>query len=249
MRSFLVLVFTLGASPAFAGALGEVVGGLQRAAGNDKDDDKKEGSSSSSSDDDSSSRHSHDSDSSYGYGSGSFSAASSVYVGLDGSQPPPSGVHAYLYLAGQSVVDSDGSLTMEMRGWYEDFGLGVRQTSFFEKGGPEYLRLDLWSVAGHYRVLAGDDNELWIEAGLGGFRTIDDLTMWGGQGGVRLEHAFNGTLGITAEGRMYLLENNVRASEWRAAFHVSILQLAYRIVDFNVGPPLHGPEVGIGFTF
>jgi hypothetical protein len=253
MRTFVVLGVTLLTQPAWGGALGEVVGGLQRASDDDDDDDKGSSSSSSSSsnDDSSSDSSSHDA-SSPGTSGSSYSSSGAVGVSLvDWGPPPPGapGAHVYLYLAGQSVVDSNGSLTAEMRAWYEDFGLGVRQTSFFEEARPKWLRLDLWAVSGHYRVVEDDRNELWIEGGLGGLRTIDDLTMIGAQGAVRAEHALSSSMAVSAEGRMYLLENNVRASEARAAFRVSVLAISYRLVDFNVGPPLHGPEIGLSLSF
>jgi hypothetical protein len=155
----------------------------------------------------------------------------------------------YLYLAGQSVADSNGSLTVELRAWYEKFGLGIRQTSFFEEAQPRWLRLDLWNLSGHFRAYAGDRAELWLEGGLGGLRTIDDLTSYGPEVGARVERPLTETLGLTVEGRGYFLQDDVRALELRAAMRVSILYLSYRLVDFSVGPPLHGPEVGLGFTF
>ena len=147
------------------------------------------------------------------------------------------------------MVDSNSSLTLEARAWYEDFGLGLRQTSFFEEAKPRWLRLDLWAISAHYRALEGERSELWIEGGLGGFRTVDDLTMVGGQGGLSVEHHLTDMLGLSAEARTYLLENRVTAQELRASFRASILYLSYRLVDFNVGPALHGPEVGLGLTF
>lgn len=250
MRSLALLAVVLASHPAWAGALGEVVGGLRRAADDDDDDKGKNGggssSGSSSASDDSSSSHSD------GYsgssGGSSWGAGVSLY---DLAPPPPGtpGAHLYLYLAGQSVVDSNSSVTLDMRAWYDDFGLGVRQTSFFEEAQPKWLRLDLWTVSAHYRVLHDRGDELWIEGGLGGLRTIDDLTMIGFQGGLRAEHELRPLLSVTGEARMYLLEYDVRATEARAALKVSILYLSYRVVDFNVGPPLHGPELGIGFGF
>ena len=254
MRSFVVLGVALLTQPAWAGALGEVVGGLKRAS-DDDDDDENKGSSSSSNDKSGSSSSDSDSsswDSSSSY-SGSSGSSSTVHIGFsDWAPPPPNapGAHLYLYLGGQSVVDSNGSLTLEMRAWYEDFGLGVRQTSYFEEAHPRWLRLDLWAVSGHFRVLADDDdNELWIEGGLGGLRTIDEIYLLGMQGAARVEHAFRPSISVGAEARIYVLEDKVRATEARATFRASVLYLSYRVVDFNVGPPLHGPEVGLGLAF
>jgi hypothetical protein len=37
--------------------------------------------------------------------------------------------------------------------------------------------------------------------------------------------------------------------EGAASVRLGLLRISYRIVDFNVGPPLRGPEVGLALSF
>jgi hypothetical protein len=64
---------------------------------------------------------------------------------------------------------------------------------------------------------------------------------------VRLEHQLSPKLALvgTVEGAYF--ENNVRAWSGRAAVRWNHIEAAFRVLDFNVGPALFGPEVGIGF--
>src|SRR5262245_11912107 len=230
MKALIVSFGVLLARPALAGALRDVVSGL-REARDDGKDDGRDHQSGGSSDKDSSSSSSSSSASGDGDGDWDAHTPSGAPVQIDwgwASPAPPAapGMHVHLYLAGQSVVDSNGSLTMEVRGWYEDFGLGVRQTSFFEEAEPKWLRLDLWTLSAHYRAYAGDRSELWLEGGLGGLRTIDELTSYGPEGGLRVEHPLTPALGVSAEGRGFLLQDGVRALELRAAFRAAILYVS-----------------------
>lgn len=174
-----------------------------------------------------------------------------VYVG-----PPP--VHGaattdvYVYLGVQSVDDSDGSLTLELRANYGDFGIALRDTSFFEDGGPtaaDDLRLDLWSIGGQYRAHRTWRTQAWLEGGLGGVEQSTDLSLLGWYVGARGQRRLGGELAAEVGVRRYDLEDDITANEVTAALRASILRVSYRYVDFNVGPPLQGPEVGVALVF
>src|SRR5262245_37517436 len=126
-----ILVVLLAPGSAQAGALKDVVGGLQRASDNDDDPPSRNASKDAE----------RQSDAGLSTADGGGQAMSSraavrVLAGLGPPPPDAAGMHASFYAAGQSVHDSDGAFTLEGRAWYEDFGLGVRQTTFFEKDPP-----------------------------------------------------------------------------------------------------------------
>jgi len=252
----LTLGLTLGPGQAVrearAGALGDVVGGILKATGGGKDGGKGGGG---------------------GGGGGGGSVLSAVVEGVahglvDASfgvhdptatsielgtyYAPPAGTHdtdVYFYAGAQSVRDSDGAYSMELRVMYDDFGIGVRNTSFFEKEMDEYVHLDLRAVTGYYRAYRGGRTAVFMGAGLGNFATVGGIGRTGLQVGLRAVHGLGGALAVDAEGNSFWFRDDIRANEARVGFQASVLRISYRIVDFNVGPPLRGPEVGLVFNF
>jgi hypothetical protein len=247
----------LGAAPASAGALGKVVNGLEHATG--AQDGGKGGGAAN--------------DSSSGSGQTSSPAvdddnwtsravredptAPLVYVGPYPSYPASGPADVTLYFGLQSVEDSDGSASVMLRTGYDDYGIALSDTSFFERvpqldGRTGTLRLDVWAITGAYRAVrksAGDSTSLWLHAGLGGASSNTDAQAIGLVLGAEILHNLSGALGLEASARLYILQDDVRARELRAGFAASVLRVSYRSIDFNVGPPLRGPEIGLALTF
>ncbi len=236
---------------AHAGALAEVSHGISSAS--DNDDHASPASSNDNDNGDSGSSSSGNSSSSWGE-SGCCHIDPVATLGYTYGPPAPSdGVSSEFYLGGQSVEDSDGAVTFEVRATYADFGLGVRGTTFYEqvKGTreKEYLHLDMWWVGGLWRVDHNEKSSLWLELGLAGLDNNDRLTMTGAAVGFHAQRWLGGAIAVTGGARRFWFEDDVAANELFAGVQASVLQVSYRIVDFNVGPPLHGPEVGILLTF
>ena len=247
-----------GATPAHAGALGEVVGGLVQATGNPSCCEKKEGSS--------------------GGGHSAGDVAGAIAEGLvhgiidhrspgdggaytplpESSVSPLSGpqttrpMDLFFYLGFQSVTGSDASASVEARAAYDDFAIGLRGTAFYERAdaspGTRYLELDLASMEGQYRVVRGR-TQVWLMAGIGGVSTVDSIHLAGVGVGARFEHKVGGEIRVSGEARNFWLQDNVRAVELVASAQLSIVRLSYRFVDFSVGPPLQGPEIGVVLKF
>lgn len=240
---------------AHAGALGKVVGGLHEAAGGGGGSSKHTSGSSGSGGSSSGSWSGGGSD----HGGGHCCSDSWMTFGGYGSgygygYGPPSGgsVDVDAYVGLQSVTDSNGSLSAEIRATHANFGIGVHDTSFFEDPGPGAMQettLDLWAIAGHVRLANDGPTQMWAEAGLAGVKASPDLSFFGAEAGLMVQHHLVAALGLTAGARYYVLEHDVRATEVQAGIHVSILRISYRIVDFNVGPPLRGPEIGVAVRF
>jgi hypothetical protein len=235
---------------AHAGALGDVVGGILKAAGG--------GSGSGSGG---------------GKGGGGGNVLSAVVEGvvhglvdatfgvhdptattiqLGTYYAPPAGTHetdVFFYAGAQSVQDSDGSYSLELRVMYDDFGIGVRNTSFFEREMDGYVHLDLRAVTGFYRAYRSGRTAVFLGAGLGNFTTVGGVGQTGLSVGLRAAHGLGGALAVDAEGNSFWFRDDIRANEARVGFQASVLRFSYRIIDFNVGPPLRGPEVGLAFNF
>jgi hypothetical protein len=66
--------------------------------------------------------------------------------------------------------------------------------------------------------------------------------------GGRLEHRVSPRLSLSAMAGAISLANDVTALELGVFARYTIVSVGYRLVDFNVGPRLHGPELGLFFT-
>lgn len=251
------LALGLAASPARAGVLGKVVDGLSDQSDND---DASSGGGGSNGGDDSGDRRGDSSSDTSSWGTSSSGGGGGTYYygggggGYYTPLPPGGGgrTDLYLYVGAQSVDDSNGAVMLELRATYDGFGFGVRDNSYFEQAGPnpeDYIRLDLWAVGAEYRAMRDDQLQVWLIGGMGGVDTENELSLYGAQIGVRLERRLGGEMAASASGRRFWLEDDITATELQGSIHASILRISYRVLDFNVGPPLKGPEIGVAFTF
>ncbi len=214
-----------------AGPLGKVVDGMREAA---RDDDRD--------DDDDDDDHDHHHGPSY-----EVEGGGGVAVIGDGLAPTiPMNLDA---LFGAAVMQGSGpALSGVLRLRFGGFAVAGGITSFFENDGGATTRLDLWRVGGALRLIADDRTELWLDAALAGVYTQPELSMMGVSVGGRLEHRISRSVGLTATGGIVALEHDVDALELGVSARLFFLTVGYRVVDFNVGPPLHGPEVGLSFS-
>jgi hypothetical protein len=245
MAAFCGLLVTL-PQLAHAGALGQVMSGLSSATGNSGNSSGGKGAGNSGG----------GSSNSTGWaGSESSGVAQPPWEPMTYGAPAPSStdpVDIFAYFGVQSVVDSDGSMTAEVRATHKKFGITVRGTSFFERntdGMSGYMHLDLGSLSGDFRVVRDGRLQMWIETGGTMLSTTTGITLLGAQAGTWIDWRAGGLLGLSGEARYVLMQDRVRFLELRSSISLSIVRLSYRIVDFNVGPPLHGPELGVALTF
>ncbi len=183
------------------------------------------------------------------YGSGSSSVAAS------GASEPllPGPGRLDLYLGAHSVVGSDGAVTGEVRASKDWIGLGVsgiRYVEHVEDGKREddvSLYLTAFTISG--RVFRHDATELWLDGGLAVTGSSEYDTILGTAWSVRGEHAINSDLGLRGQVRYYALEHDISAWEGWAGVRAWFLQAGYRALQFDVGPPLHGPEAGVSLRF
>lgn len=165
------------------------------------------------------------------------------------------GTEMRLYAAIQSVKDSGGAGVVSIRASHDDFGFELADTRYFESviadGRQATLTLDVWNLAAAYRVakMGGEERTaIWIKGGLAGTNTMD-LFVLGAVAGAELAHNLSEAVGVTAEAKYFAMRHDISAVELRAGLALSILRISYRTLDFNTGPPLRGPEVGISLSF
>lgn len=158
-----------------------------------------------------------------------------------------------LYLGGHSVVGSQGALVGEVRASKEWLGISASNTSYFEriedKQRTDSIRLDLMAFALNARLFHGGASELWIDGGLGATSSSEYDAIFGTVFGVRGEHRLHPQLAVVGQARMFSLEADVSAFEGWAGMRAWFLSAGYRVVRFNVGPALHGPEAGLFVRF
>lgn len=178
-----------------------------------------------------------------------------VYYGA----PPPasSGMsNVDVFVGLQSVVNSDGAATFQLRAHTAGFGVGFAGTSYYERvpglSGSDYLRMDNFDLHVTARVLrvlrAGRATELWVRGGLAGVSS-HDFQVFGGSLAVDGTTELGGALAVSGSARYARFQDDLTAVELTGGVHLSILRVGYRMLRFDVGPPLKGPEVGLAWRF
>ncbi len=246
-------------APAHAGNLAKVVNGLKQRSGQTSSSNQGKAAPDKSSDDssNSSSSTSDSGGSNIGWGGGSGGAYTPTPV-LMGGQPYPTstmGSDIQMYFALMSVVESEGAMRGSVRASSGRWGVGLDGTRYFEQTmtaqGKQYLHLDVWSLTGAYRALRMGKNSrtaVWLQAGLAG-QASDGLHLLGATLGAEIAHNVNSAVGVEASARVFAMQDSIRAMEVRAGVAASVLRVSYRVLKFNVGPALRGPEVGLALRF
>jgi len=157
-----------------------------------------------------------------------------------------------VYLAAQKVVDSDGSWTAEVGIRDGLFRLGGSITRYYERQADDsQLTLTIPTLIGGVRVDDGGPTRVYLELGAAGAKTRNDPVMdssvAGAIGGVRVEHQLTRGTSVTTEIHEMLFEDGLRAHSVRIGLRSGIVQASFRVLDFNVGPALYGPEIGLKF--
>ena len=185
-------------------------------------------------------------------GSGVFLAATAG-ADSDGVTLLPGPARLDLYVGGQAVVGSSGALVADIRASKDWLGISASNTSYFDhveaKGREDSVRMDLMAFALDARLYGGGGTELWLDGGLAASSSTEYDTILGTAFGAHLEQRVVPGLIAVAQGRFFNLEADVSAFEGWAGVRAWFLSAGYRVVRFNIGPPLHGPEAGVAIRF
>ena len=158
------------------------------------------------------------------------------------------------YLGAHAVVGSDGAGVIDVRVHRDFIGLAVSGVSYFEqvaddKGRMDSVRLDMWAVSLAGRLARAGGTSAWIEGGLGATTSTEYDAIGGLQGGLRVQHEIRPDLELAARARFFGLEHDISAFEAWGGVRAWFLAVGYRSLQFNFGPPLHGPEAGVALSF
>ena len=75
---------------------------------------------------------------------------------------------------------------------------------------------------------------------------MGDSKLIGAIAGMRVEHALAG-LALVGDVQQMWFDNEIRATGGRIGARYKYVEAGFRVLDFNVGPALYGPEVGVRF--
>ena len=165
---------------------------------------------------------------------------------------PPPPAHFEGYVGASKVHDSDGSLSAEL-GIVDDwFRVDGSYTRYYEaQPGMNTLTLSMPKLTGGVRLYDGPGSRIYITAGLVGAKTKNDQAMdssfVGVTGGIRIVVPSGDLAALVGTAELMQFEDSVTATSVRAGIRIGPMEATMRLLDFNVGPPLWGPELGLRF--
>lgn len=225
------------------GRLGAVTSGISRAASSN-----------------SSSGGSHSSSGSGDSGTVFYSDASDVETGVPGpgggggaggAGGPDTG-RLTVYGAVQQVVESGGAWTIEGQLTMRRLRFGIAYSRYHEETDAGSSALSLPSVTAGLRLDDGSGpTSAFFDAGYVGLNSEDpqmtSTVLPGAVLGVHLEHRITRRVTAIGDAQVMLFDDGIRANQMRAGLRLAWIQASVRVLDFNVGPALWGPEIGLAF--
>ncbi|MBA3451478.1 MAG: hypothetical protein H0T42_00110 [Deltaproteobacteria bacterium] len=167
-------------------------------------------------------------------------------------RPEPSGGPARidLFVGIQKVIESDrsyaASLSVEDK-WFRISG-SISEYREQQMNGTR-TALTVPTLLLGARVMSGA-TRAHLEAGVVFARTQENgmtgSSLTGPIVGIHLEHAFAGPT-LVGDAHAMAFEAGVKAYSGRVGLRAGHFEVAVRVLDFNVGPALYGPEVGLQF--
>jgi hypothetical protein len=156
------------------------------------------------------------------------------------------------YVGAQKVFESDGAFSLELAISDRWLRLGGALTRFYERQpSGDTLTLTMPSLALGVRIDDSSATRVYFEAGVVGAMTkhdpMMDSSITGMLGGVVAEHELSKQTTLIGAARLMGFQDDVRAASLRAGVRYRHVQASFSILDFNVGPALYGPEIGVGF--
>lgn len=159
-----------------------------------------------------------------------------------------------LYLGVQKVIDSNTSFNATAAITDDWFRLTAYGSRYWEDrmDGNGKIRMTMGGGTFGFPVQIGGRSGAYLEGGVVLLATSNnpdpmaDTSITGGKVGLHLEQGLRKTT-IVGDVHALLFEADVRAVEARVGVRWGKLEGSIRVLDFNVGPPLYGPELGLAF--
>ena len=156
------------------------------------------------------------------------------------------------YAGAQKVHDSNGSVSVDLAVVDHRFRVAGAFSHYFETqpdGGR--LTMTMPSLTAGVRIDDLGATSVFVEGGAVHVHTSGDVmgdsSIMGAIGGVRIEHRLSSGVALLGGAQAMAFESGVRANAAVAGVRIGHLQAALRVLDFNVGPALYGPEIGLRF--
>ncbi len=152
----------------------------------------------------------------------------------------------------EQVHDSDGAWSLEVGVHDRRLRLAGSVTRYFEQQGDgSRLTMTMPALVGSVRVDDGGPSHVYLQLGAVGVKTQNDpmtnTSITGALGGVRVEHSLSRRVTVVGDAQAMIFQQSIHAYVLRAGVRVGPLEASFRTLDFNIGPPLYGPEVGLRF--
>lgn len=163
---------------------------------------------------------------------------------------PPAKVS--FYAGAQKVHDSDGSASIELAVTDDRFRIGGTFTRYFERQpGGGVIQMSMPTLMGGVRIDDMGATSVVLEGGVVHARTNGDQmgnsSITGPIAGLRVEHSLSREVSMLGDVQQMWFDNEIRATAGRVGVRYRYVQASFRVLDFNVGPALFGPEVGVRF--
>lgn len=156
------------------------------------------------------------------------------------------------YVGLQKVHDSDGSGTIELGVTDYRFRLSGALSHYVEdQDGGGRTTLTLPSVMAGFRLTGRGNTQFFLDAGVSvavsrGAPAMD-TSITAPTVGAQVVHFVNRNVAVYADGRAMWFPDDISAVAGKVGIKFGHAQLSLRVLDFNVGPALWGPEVGLAF--
>lgn len=168
------------------------------------------------------------------------------------SEPSGGPARVDLFVGIQKVVDSDRSYAASLAFTDKWFRISGAISEYREQqmdGTRTALTLPTLMIGA--RVVGGGPTRAYLEGGVAIARTRENgmtgSNLTGPMVGLHVEHALGGVPMFIADVHAMAFEAGVKAYSGRIGLRAGHFEVAFRVLDFNVGPALYGPEVGVQF--
>jgi hypothetical protein len=179
-----------------------------------------------------------------------------VPVGAGGvvaaAPPEPTVATVEGYAGAQKVFESNGSVSVALSVVDRRVRFNAAMTQYYEDrmdGGR--LTMMMPSLSAGVRIDPASPTQLWLEGGATMMRIkgdpAGDSSLIAPTLGVRLVHPLSARLALLGDAEGMFFSHDVRALGGRVGVRFEHVEVAFRALDFNVGPALFGPELGVGF--
>lgn len=166
-------------------------------------------------------------------------------------EPPSPPARLDFYAGAQKVQDSDGSATIELAVTDDRFRISGTYARYFERQPAGTLTMSMPQLMGGVRIDDRGSTAVVLEGGVVLVRTngdvMGDAKLTGGIAGLRVEHTLAPKVSVLGDVQQMWFDSEIRATAARVGVRYKHVQASFRVLDFNVGPPLYGPEVGVRF--